>query len=124
MIEAKPLLVPNKLDNSDLELIGEKIVLAYRACDEFMASNAVTSGYLVGMEQRSRLISPFVEYALSQMGHNFFSEIKPNKANNCHHTRIYKNGLTLTAHFLGKRSEEYQINAEICCESRISIIAE
>ena len=60
------------------------------------------ANYLVGMEQRSHLISPFVEHALSQMGNGFNYELKPNEANNCHHTRIHKNRLTLTAHFLGR----------------------
>lgn len=100
-MDAKPILVPKFLAERDLEAIGAAITMGYRACDSFMKSNVVTDNFMVGMDQRSRLISVFVEFALTKLD-GFTYELKPNAAHNCWHTRIFKNQLALTAHFLGR----------------------
>ena len=100
-MDAKSILVPKFLAEEDLEAIGAAITTSYRACDSFMKSNVVTDNFMVGMDQRSRLISAFVEFALTKLD-GFTYELKPNAARNCWHTRIFKNQLALTAHFLGR----------------------
>lgn len=100
MVDAKPLL-KSVLDESDYVRLGVAVVQAYRACDELMESNHVLSNYAVGMEKRSLLISAFVEFEMSRL-EGFFTEIKTNTAKNCLHTRAHKNGITITAHFLGR----------------------
>jgi len=94
-------ILSNYLSEDDKAKIGEAIVTGYKACDDFMQSNVVSKGFLTMMDKRSRLITPFVEHALSLIdGFNY--EFKPNNANNCWHQRLYKGKLAMTTHFLGK----------------------
>lgn len=94
-------LLSDFLDEEDYVNLGTAVVTGYKACNSFMESNKVLSNFIVGMEQRSRLISVFVEHSLTNLD-GFTSEIKPNAAKNCHHARIYKNKFAITAHFLGR----------------------
>lgn len=95
------LVLKNTLDEVDYENLGKAVTTAYKACNALMENNTVLNNSIVGMEQRSRLISVFVEHSLAGVC-GFTSEIKPNAANNCHHTRISKNNFVITAHFLGR----------------------
>lgn len=94
------------LSEDDCNNLSKAVALGYKACDEFMMSSPVTSNFIVGMDQRSYLISVFVEYYLSMVD-GFLCEFKLNAAKNCRHTRIQKGGLVITAHFLG-RGENYR----------------
>ncbi|VAW51832.1 hypothetical protein MNBD_GAMMA06-2049 [hydrothermal vent metagenome] len=99
-MDAKLILSPF-LNEADYEALGSAVVTGYKACDLFMASNTAMDNFIVGMEQRSRLISVFVDHALTKID-SFNYEVKPNAANNCRHVRIYKEQLAITAHFLGR----------------------
>jgi len=101
-MDAKIILAPF-LSEEDYAALGSAVVTGYKACDLFMTSNPAMDNFIVGMEQRSRLISVFVDHALTKLdGFNY--EIKSNAANNCTHVRAYKSQLAITAHFLGRGS--------------------
>ncbi len=99
-MDAKKLL-SSLLNEEDYVNLGTAVVTGYKACDSLIESNKVLNNFIVGIEQRSRLISVFVEHTLMNMD-GFTCEIKPNTAKNCHHARIYKNKFAITAHFLGR----------------------
>lgn len=108
MLDAKPIL-DKWLSAEEYKALSETVANAYRACDEFFHSNVVTKEFPIGAEQRSYLINCFVQHALMKLANrknsSFFYDIKPNAAQNCSHLRIYKNKLTITTHFLGRKSD-------------------
>lgn len=68
------------------------------------------------MTQRAHLINAFVQHQLWQFANQangFTYEFKLNEAKNCWHLQIYKGGLVLTAHFLGRKSERKQARAAL-----------
>lgn len=104
-MDAKPIL-DRWLDGDDYQALGQAVVNAYHGCDQVMASNLVFSEFVVGREHRSYLLGIFVQYAINNISEtrpDFFQELKPNSARNCWHVRLNKNGLLLTAHFMGKK---------------------
>ena len=62
-MDAKNLLSPF-LSEEDYVNLGKAVANGYKACDEFMMSNLVMTNTRIGMEQRSRLISVFVDIPL------------------------------------------------------------
>lgn len=92
--------------DEDYEEIGRALSSAYKACDELIGSSVVLSGFGSGMQMRGRLISPFVEYALTQVP-GIRSAMTLNAAKNFRHAVFYKHNqaneeLALTAHFMGE----------------------
>lgn len=97
-MDAKNLLSPF-LSEEDYVNLGKAVANGYKACDEFMKSNLVMTNTRIGMEQRSRLISVFVEHSLTNID-GFYYDFKPNVARNCWHTRIKKTILSSLPIFL------------------------
>lgn len=97
----KKNLLDRFLSEDDYNNLSKAVAVGYKACDEYMMSSPVMSNFIVGMDQRSHLISVFVEYSLTKID-GFLYEFKLNAAKNCWHTRIQKGGLVITAHFLGR----------------------
>ncbi len=100
-IVSTKLLIKRFLDDPDCEALGRAVSTSYEACDQLMRSNVVLNSFMIGMEQRSRLISVFIDHALTKLN-GFHYELRMNAARNCWHTRIHKNGLAVTAHFMGR----------------------
>ena len=102
----KENLLDQFLSEEDYKNLSRAVAVGYKACDVFMMSSPVMSNFLVGMDQRSHLLSVFVEYSLTMVD-GFLYEFKQNTAKNCWHTRIQKDDLVITTHFLG-RGENYR----------------
>jgi len=94
------------LAEDDYGLLGQAVVDGYSACDEFMSKNIVFSEFALGREHRSHLLRVFVDHALNNVplkNKSFKQELSSNKARNCWHIRLHKDGLVITSHFMGKR---------------------
>ena len=105
-MDAKPIL-DNWLSEQDYQRLGQAVADGYQACDQLMSDNTIFTHFGVGMDHRSHLIRLYVEYFLNNIPNDsagFFSEIKPNSIKNCWHVRLYKQGLTLTSHFMGRHN--------------------
>ena len=109
-MDATPLIA-KFLTDDDLKAIGLAVSTAYKACAEFTRKNFVTGSFPVGVEQRSHLLRAFADHGLLRLADGrseFTHEIRPNNARNCHHVRIYKNGLAMTAHFMGRNRRRFR----------------
>src|SRR6266852_2508257 len=105
-LDAKPLLT-KFLTEDDFNALGLVVSTAYKACSQFMARNVVTGTFPVGKELRPHLLRAFVDHSLMKLADQapgFVQEVRPNIARNCHHVRIQKGGLVLTAHYMGRKS--------------------
>jgi hypothetical protein len=104
-MDATPI-VERFLAKDDLNGLGLAISTAYKGCAVFCRNHWVTGSFPVGIEQRAHLLRAFVDHGLMRFAderEDFTHEIRPNNARNCLHVRIYKNGLALTAHFMGRK---------------------
>ncbi|SRR6266567_829475 len=104
-MDATPI-VERFLAKDDLSGLGLVISTAYKGCAMFCRNHWVTSYFPVGMEQRAHLLRAFVDHGLMRFAderEDFTHEIRPNNARNCHHVRIFKNQLAITAHFMGRK---------------------
>jgi len=106
MAESDAKLILGKwLNEPDYPKIGQAIANGYSGCNHVMRNNVLFSSFAIGRDFRSRLLGICVEYELDKMClelDGFSPEIAFNKAKNCLHLRIHKDGLVITSHFMGK----------------------
>ena len=115
----KEYLLDQFLSEADYKNLSTALAVGYKACDEFMMSSPVMSNFLVGMDQRSHLISVFVQYSLTKLD-GFLYEFEQNAAKNCWHTKIQKGGLVITTHFLGRGENHRKFSRTAICREILS----
>lgn len=103
------IFVEKFLSSEERQGISQSISNAYSAVDGiYKATPALGAFGMIGLDLRPHLLRVFVEHSLKKYAdqqENFTHEIKPNTARNCSHLRLYKNGLALTAHYMGAKCE-------------------
>lgn len=96
------------LSQDELNEIPQCIANAYSAVDSVYKATPALGMFMIGFDLRPHLLRVFVEHSLQKYAdnHNTFThEVRPNAANNCNHLRLYKDGLAITAHYMGAKCE-------------------
>jgi hypothetical protein len=104
------------LDPDDYELLGLAVCSGYKACYEVIKSNPALGDFQPGSLQWSWLIRTFVEFAIIKAEiPELFETIKPYVGKNGLFTEFNKNGLRMTAHFMGGgKSKRKQMRKAVC----------
>ena len=96
------------LNQDELNEIPQCIANSYSAVDSVYKATPALGMFMIGFDLRPHLLRVFVEHSLQKYAdnHNTFThEVRPNAANNCNHLRLYKDGLAITAHYMGAKCE-------------------
>lgn len=96
------------LTHSELSEIPQCISNAYAAVDNVYKTTPALGMFMIGFDLRPHLLRVFVEHSLQKYSDNhdaFTHEVRPNTAKNCNHLRLYKDGLAITAHYMGAKCE-------------------
>lgn len=102
------LFVEKFLSSSELEGVSQSVSNAYAAVEFIYRSTPALGAFIPGGDIRPHLLRVCVEHSLQKFAalHDEFThEIRLNQARNCYHLRVYKNGLALTAHYMGAKCE-------------------
>lgn len=102
------IFIERFLSLEELNGFSQSISNAYSAVQELYRSTPALGAFMVGGDLRPHLLRVYVEHSLQKYADTntgFSHEIRPNFAKNCHHFRLYKNGLALTSHYMGSNCE-------------------
>lgn len=96
------------MSSGEFEGVSQSISNAYSAVEKIYKTTPALGAFMVGCDLRPHLLRVFVEHSLQKfadMREEFTHDIRQNQAKNCYHLRLYKNGLALTAHYMGAKCE-------------------
>ena len=96
------------LTQTELSEIPQCISNAYAAVENIYKSTPALGMFMIGFDLRPHLLRVFVEHSLQKYSDNhdaFSHEVRQNIAKNCNHLRLFKDGLAITAHYMGAKCE-------------------
>ncbi|MFA5924246.1 MAG: hypothetical protein WC856_23625 [Methylococcaceae bacterium] len=103
------------LNETEINSLSRAVYLGYWAVDKMYKIYPVLGNFLPGRDLRPNLINVAVQFELCKIAiSGFNNKIELNAAKNCNHALLLKDGLKITAHYLGSTKPRKMARSAIC----------